>query len=422
MGVLLTMININSKVYVNFFSLLIYLYPLTLIFSVFLSNLIVSLVSLFAIINIKDIKINNFLKNKYFLLFLIFWFYISFRSVFSDNIIFSLKSSFLFIKYLFFTLAIIFLFDRNENFVSNFLKLFLMIYFILASDALLQFFYGKNLLGYSALIIENNRISGFFGDELILGSYVVRLTFLLIALLTISNFKNKKTIIFVVLFLSFIIALISGERTAFALSCMSILYYIIQTNSISIKIKIIFLTLFSILFITFYSLSEKVKARMEMTFWDIQTTENIFTFTKGHQNHYATAVNLFKDNIWFGQGANMFRKKCSKKDFFVEPYGCSTHPHNIYLQILAETGFVGFLFIIFLFYKIIAYSLNHFYSKYFLKKIYLTEFEICILTCFLINFWPVIPTGNFFSSSFGNIAVLPLSFAFLSNKINKKFF
>ena len=118
----------------------------------------------------------------------------------------------------------------------------------------------------------------------------------------------------------------------------------------------------------------------------------------------------------------MVRKRCSEKNFFVEPYGCSTHPHNIYLQLLAETGFIGFLFIIFLFYKIIAYSLKHFYSKYILKKVFLTEFELCILTCFLINFWPIIPTGNFFSSSFGNIAILPISFAFLSNKINKNFF
>ena len=52
---------------------------------------------------------------------------------------------------------------------------------------------------------------------------------------------------------------------------------------------------------------------------------------------------------------------------------------------------------------------------------FLTEFELCILTCFLINFWPIIPTGSFFSSSFGNVAVLPLAFAFLSNKINKNF-
>jgi O-antigen ligase len=422
MGILSNMININSKIYIKFFSLLIYLYPLTLIFSVFLSNLIVSLVSLFAIINIKDIKFNKFLKNKYFLLFLMFWFYISLRSIFLENILFSIKSSFLFIKYLFFTLTIIILIDRNKNFVSNFLKFFLIIYFALASDALIQFFYGKNLLGYNALNIENNRISGFFGDELILGSYVARLSFLIIALLAISNFKDKKIIIFVVLFLSFIIGLISGERTALALSCMSILYYIIQTHSIRSNIKITILTSISILFIIFYSLSEKIQSRMAMTFTDIQSADNILTFTKGHQSHYGTAVNLFNDNILFGQGANMFRKRCSEKNFFVEPYGCSTHPHNIYLQLLAETGFIGFLFIIFLFYKIIAYSLKHFYSKYILKKVFLTEFELCILTCFLINFWPIIPTGNFFSSSFGNIAILPISFAFLSNKINKNFF
>ena len=38
-------------------------------------------------------------------------------------------------------------------------------------DAWLQFFLGRNLLGYE---IIKNRISGVFGDDLILGSFLVR--------------------------------------------------------------------------------------------------------------------------------------------------------------------------------------------------------------------------------------------------------
>ena len=57
--------------------------------------------------------------------------------------------------------------------------------------------------------------------------------------------------------------------------------------------------------------------------------------------------------------------------------------------------------------------------KYVLRRQFLNEYELCMLTCFLINFWPIIPTGNFFSSSFGNLTIMPFIFIFLSEKFKK---
>ena len=52
--------------------------------------------------------------------------------------------------------------------------------------------------------------------------------------------------------------------------------------------------------------------------------------------------------------------------------GCTTHPHNFYLQLLSETGIFGFLFIILLFIYLV-YTFNMFFlnreSIKFLKSI-----------------------------------------------------
>ena len=409
----------NNQFFLNLTSFLIYLYPISLIFSPFLTNTIIFLIGIYGLINFKSFDFKSLIKNQFIIFFFIFWILVSLRSLFTEHIFFSLKSSFLFIKYLFFILGFLFIIKNNKNFLKNFTKVFLFVFLIVIFDAFLQFVYGSNLIGYSAAQIENQRISGFFGDELILGSYIVRFSFLIIALILLTNLKIKNIYIFFFIILSFLAALISGERTALALSIMSIIFFIILTNLINFKLKISLLIIISLIVTGSFKFNDKIKHRMNMTVRDIASSEHILMFSEGHGSHFKTAFNLFKDNKIFGQGANNFRKKCSNEKFFVGPYGCSTHPHNMYLQLLAETGLLGFIFLFLIFLKIVIYSLKHFYIKYFKRKNYLSEYEIALLTCMLINFWPILQTGNFFSSSFGNIAIIPIIFLFLSDKFNK---
>ena len=60
----------------------------------------------------------------------------------------------------------------------------------------------------------------------------------------------------------------------------------------------------------------------------------------------------FKENIIFGISYKKFRSECSNKIYDyeyskitenIEFNGCSTHPHNIYLEILSEQGIIGFI-------------------------------------------------------------------------------
>ena len=77
--------------------------------------------------------------------------------------------------------------------------------------------------------------------------------------------------------------------------------------------------------------------------------KKIIIFTAGHETLYRTAFNMFLDKPIIGHGPRMFRIKCSDPKYSIKvndvKSSCMTYPHNFYIQLLAETGIVGFSFI-----------------------------------------------------------------------------
>ena len=55
-----------------------------------------------------------------------------------------------------------------------------------------------------------------------------------------------------------------------------------------------------------------------------------------------TAYNMYLDNKFVGIGLRNFRNFCSNPKYKIDEKSCSTHPHNTYIQLLAETGLIGF--------------------------------------------------------------------------------
>ena len=51
-----------------------------------------------------------------------------------------------------------------------------------------------------------------------------------------------------------------------------------------------------------------------------------------------------------GIGLRNFRNFFSNPKYKIDEKSCSTHPHNTYIQLLAETGLIGFMFGIILFF------------------------------------------------------------------------
>ena len=130
---------------------------------------------------------------------------------------------------------------------------------------------------------------------------------------------------------------------------------------------------------------------------------------------------MFKSNPIFGLGVNNYRNYCSAKEYeYISRYStesytysaCSTHPHNNYLQLLAETGIVGILFILIL---ILYFTKSISMQIYFKirKKVDLyvyDDYQISLVACFLITLWPIVPTMNFFNNWINIFYFLPVGF------------
>ena len=137
---------------------------------------------------ISNKKIIFYFKNKliYFLLF--FYLYINLRSLFTENILFSLKHSFLFIRFIALGLVSYLIICKRKIINRTFFYLITAVLIFVLLDSFFQFFFKYNLLGIKS--INSARITGIFNDRYILGSFISK--FYLFFLIFLFLFKEIK--------------------------------------------------------------------------------------------------------------------------------------------------------------------------------------------------------------------------------------
>ena len=396
-----------------------------LIWGPFFPDLIVSISTLFFLYFIFKNKSFYYLFNKPLIIFYIFCLYCIFVSIFvADDIMFSFESSLFYFRIGIFSCFIWYLIDKDGSILNYFYYTLIVCFSALVVDGYIQYFTGENLLGYK---LSGIRVSSFFGSELIMGSYLARLFPLLFALFLIKKKKKFEIYFISILFvLVDILIYMSAERTSFFFLNLSTIFIIILIKEYQKFRLITFLTaIICILILSFNSpnLSDRMFKNPAKTMGLIEnskvSSKQPVIFSIDHDAMIRTAYNMFKDKPLLGHGPKMFRIICKDKKYAVGTRPCMTHPHNFYVQLLAETGIIGFLFLFSLLGYVLFAALRQLKCIICKQKRPFTDYQICLLAGILITVWPLSTNGNFFNNWLMIIYCLPVGF-YLQSIYSKK--
>jgi hypothetical protein len=289
-----------------------------------------------------------------------------------------------------------------------------ILFSILIIDIIFEIIFGFNTIGIKSII--PGRIASFFGNELVVGSFF--LSFASIYIATIAKFSKKNMnlkLIFLIIFLISLSFLI-GERSNFVKFFLISIFLLFFVIKLSFKIKIFSsLIIFCILFLSL-NYFQDIKYRYykqqiknfqaetkELNKADsqnilIDTKNNIINFIKWtkYGAHYNAAYKIFLDNPYFGVGIKHFRNESTKEKYRNEEYKWTderntTHPHQIHLEFLSETGLFGYLFFIIF----ISASLYLSIKNYLIHK---NLFQLVAILYVLVSLLPLLPSGSFFST------------------------
>ena len=368
-------------------------------------DLIVSLSALIFLVYVVRKKKFYYFNNKPLIIFFIFCLYCILVSIFvAKDRMLSFESSLFYFRIGVFACLIWHLIDQNKKILTYFYYTLIVCFAVLIVDGYIQFFTGTNIIG---LPKSGVRISSFFGDELIIGSYLSRLFPLLFALFVLKEKKQLELYSMIILFILLSgLIYISGERAAFFLFILSFMFMIIFLEKF-VKLKIISSVLSLILIVVLTFNFSEVKNRMVSNPVD-NIKKSIFTLE--HDSLIRTAYNMFLDKPILGQGPKMFRVICKDEKYATGITPCMTHPHNFYVQLLAETGIIGFSFLFSVFVYVLYCVYRQFKTIVLRQKRYLTNYQVCLLAGILITVWPLTTNGNFFHNWLMIVYSLPVGF------------
>ena len=413
-----------NKFFFFFFSIL----PLSIIAgpSISLINILILILIYFAV-SFNDYHYKTLINSKVLKLLLFIYFYLILNSILSVDSKIGLVRNLGFIRIIIFFILINYFFYiyQNNLKIFNFWSLFIIIFVL---DVYLERFTGTNIFGWGAQEINGvpqpngSRVVSFFKDEPIAGAYLNSFIFLISGYLfsKLKNNKIRSILFFSLLAFLYFSIVATGERSNTIKATLGVFLFIAILDFIRIRYKIVLTIFFSTLIIFIVSNSNYLKHRYIGQFYKEVFLEKKSTLFQENLYFglYQSGFNVFKNYPYFGVGNKNYRIETCNRDLkIIEKYNyiCSTHPHQIYIELLSEHGIIGTLILLSTFFYLIFNNL----------KIIILSKNYIQIGCFvnlLTNFVPLIPSGSFFSDFNLTLFFINFSLMYALNKNTNIFF
>ena len=318
-----------------------------------------------------------------------------------------IKSIF-FLKYLLLYLVVRFLIEKKIIDLKFFFIICTFCSLFVSLDILIQFIFGKDIFGYG--IIEGSRkLGGPFGDELIAGSYIQRFSLFAFFLLPVyfnhPKINKFNKFLLPLLFILFSITLIlAGNRMHLLLFLFIFVLIFIFQKEVR-KFFFHFIIIFTVIFSLLINFNNEIKINFKNFYMSISYIIST-TLQKNdkeareisHLKEFSTFYSTWSMHKYIGGGIKNFRYFCHVRPNAEKNSNsvCNMHPHNYYLEILTETGLLGFIIILIVF-SITLYKT--FFKKYiFASSLKENKIIIPFLFLFIAEIFPIKSTGSFFTT------------------------
>ena len=421
--------SINNYVN-NFLLFLTFCFPLFIILGSASINISVTIMCIIILLKyFNEIK-HYFFKNS-FLVYLFFLFlYISVNQIFKFNGLDLFLKSLGYFRYIIFAIGIYIVLENTpKKKISFYLNLNLILIFLVGLDIFYQFYFYENIFGALPGMCDGNqsncqRFSGVFGEELIAGSFICQIGLLMLFLKSEIKSKNTNLLFLILSLFIFNVILISGERNSLLIFFITIFFICFFKKKLFIFILILSFFLGTIFI--WGSKNEVVNTRFINFYKGVNIVQNPTIIDKIKENpwsyHYQAATELFLTKPILGHGIKSFRVKCSETNIekkiinekdvhrYKDYRACSSHPHNYFLEFLAEQGLIGGAFYI----GLIIIVVRNIYKKIKLnKKAFLS---LAIGSLILAIIFPFKPSGSFLSTYNASVFFYILGFFMYSLK------
>ena len=355
--------------------------------------------------------------SKVCVLLFVLYLYLIFNTLISSDPFSGIFRNLGFLRFLLLFVVINYFFFSKSN-GNNVFIFWTIIFSIFIIDVFIERFSGTNIMGFgseTAHGINQTRVVSFFKDEAIAGAFINGFIFVVMGYLIMTS-KNK-SFVFVITTLFFISSLVAvlltGERSNTIKAFIGFVIFLFFLDFIKFKIRLFFLFFLTGLLTIIILSSDYLKLRYIGQFYKFlsskETREKSFEYNV-YIELYKSGFEVFKNHPLLGVGAKNYRIETCKKNTQDSNYVCNTHPHQIYVELLAEHGILGFILILFIYFFLIFRIL---------KQIIISRNHIQIgsFIYILVNFIPLLPSGSFFSDF--NLTLFMINFSIMYGVNNK---